>query len=292
MARFAPAVTAESLVQGVVTLFSLPDIYQQVERMIEDPRFTAVDIGEVIAKDPALSLRLLKLVNSSFYGFQARIDTISRAITVVGVADLKNLVLATSVVDTFNQISSDLVDMNDFWLQSIRCGVIARLLAKQSAVLHSERLFLAGLLSHIGRLILYQKLPELSEKVLKLADYNAALIPSIEQELLGFTFADVGGELIKSWSLPDALYEAIAYQLTPEVALAHRLDAQLLHIASVFSYQLVHDKQSISDLWNTIPVERRSVVSLEEDDLIFLLKQSEEDVAQFFDLLMSGKKCY
>jgi len=266
MAKFAPAVTAESLVQGMVTLFSLPDIYQQVER--------------------------IKLVNSSFYGFQARIDTISRAITVVGVADLKNLVLATSVVDTFNQISSDLVDMNDFWLQSIRCGAIARLLAKQSAVLHSERLFLAGLLSHIGRLILYQKLPELSEKVLKLADYNAALIPSIEQELLGFTFADVGGELIKAWSLPDALYEAIAYQLTPEVALAHRLDAQLLHIASIFSNQLVHDKQSISDLWNTIPVERRSVVLLEEGDLICLLKQSEEDVAQFFDLLMSGKKCY
>jgi len=292
MAKVTPAVTAESLVQGVVTLFSLPDIYQQVERMIEDPRFTAADIGEVIAKDPALSLRLLKLVNSSFYGFQARIDTISRAITVVGVADLKNLVLATSVVDTFSQISSDLVDMNEFWLQSIHCGVIARLLAKHCAVLHSERLFLVGLLSHIGSLILYQKLPELSEKVLKLANYNAALIPSIEQELIGFTFADVGGELIKAWSLPDALRESIAYQLTPEIALAHRLDAQLLHIASIFSDQLVHDQPSISDLWNTIPVERRSVVSLEEDDLVFLLKQSEEDVAQFFDLLMSGKKCY
>ncbi len=284
--------TAKSLVQGVVTLFSLPDIYQQVERMIEDPRFTAADIGEVIAKDPALSMRLLKLVNSSFYGFQARIDTISRAIIVIGITDLKSLVLATSVVDTFSQISSDLVDMNDFWLQSIHCGIIARLLAKHSAVLHSERLFLTGLLSHVGSLVLYQKLPKLSEKVLKLANYNVALVPSIEQELIGVTFADVGGELIKAWSLPDALHESIAYQLTPEKALAHRLDAQLLHIASIFSRQLVYDKQSIFNLWKTIPIERRSVVSLTPDELVLLLTQAEQDMAQFFELLMSGKKCY
>lgn len=285
-------VTAQSLVQEAADLFSLPDIYYQIKQMIDDPRFTAIDIGQVIAKDPALSARLLKLVNSPFYGFQARIDTISRAITIVGVNDLQNLILATSVVDSFNRISSELVDMTDFWMQSIHCGVIAKLLAKESAVLHAERLFLAGLLHNIGALVLYQKLPELSSKVLKLADYNQSLVPVIEQELIGFTFADVGGQLARSWCLPDSLAEVIAYQLTPEMALVHRLDAQLLHVASVFCTTLVHDETKAEALWKTIPEERRSVLKIKPQVLFSLLLQAQEDVARIFELLAPGKKFY
>jgi HD-like signal output (HDOD) protein len=284
--------TAKELVQDISSLLSLPDIYYQVEQMIKDPRFTAVDIGRVIAKDPALATRLLKLVNSSFYGFQARIDTISRAMTIVGVQDLQNLVLATSVVDAFGGISSDLVDISDFWLQSINCGVIAKLLAKESAVLHGERLFLAGLLHKIGSLVLYQELPELSGKVLKLSDYDGALIPVVEQEIIGFTFADVGSELIKAWQLPDSLYEAIACQLSPDQALKYRVEAQLLYIATLFCSSLVYDEQDIIDLWQEIPLEYRSVVKIEGQALVALLMQAQEDVAQVFELLKPGKKFY
>ncbi|MBE0468460.1 MAG: HDOD domain-containing protein [Methyloprofundus sp.] len=292
MADTRVTLTAESLVQGSITLFSLPDIYHQIEKMVNDPRFTALEIGQVITKDPALSIRLLKLVNSSFYGFQSRIDTISRAVAIIGIKDLQNLIVATSVVDVFNGIPCDLVDMTDFWMQSVQCGVIAKLLAKESSVLHAERLFLAGLLHKIGALVLYQKLPELSAKVLKLADYNAELVPVIEQEMMGFTFADVGGELVKLWALPDSLYEAIAYQLTPEMALAHRLDAQILHIAAIFCTALVHDQDLVNELWVKIPLERRSLIGLDKKRFFTLLVQAQEDVRQFFQLLVSGKKFY
>ncbi|MDT8426880.1 MAG: HDOD domain-containing protein [Methyloprofundus sp.] len=292
MADTRVTLTAESLVQGSITLFSLPDIYHQIEKMVNDPRFTALEIGQVITKDPALSIRLLKLVNSSFYGFQSRIDTVSRAVAIIGIKDLQNLILATSVVDVFNDIPCDLVDMTDFWMQSVQCGVIAKLLAKESSVLHAERLFLAGLLHKIGALVLYQKLPELSAKVLKLADYNAELVPVIEQEMMGFTFADVGGELVKLWALPDSLHEAIAYQLNPEMALAHRLDAQILHIATVFCTALAYEQDSVNELWAKIPRERRSIISLDQGLLFSLLLQAEEDVRQFFELLVSGKKFY
>ncbi len=284
--------TAKEVVQDVMTLFSLPDIYYQVEQMIKDPRFTAVDIGEVIAKDPALAARLLKLVNSSFYGFQARIATISRAITIVGVQDLQSLILSTSVIDTFECISSDLVDMTDFWLQSINCAVIAKALAKENAVLHGERLFLAGLLHKIGTLVLYQKLPDLSSKVLQIAGNDASLVAAVEQEIIGFTFAEVGSELIKAWQLPDSLAEAIACQLSPDHALKYRLDAQLLHIASIFCTALVYDEQDIIELWRDIPLEYRSVVNIEEQALVALLVQVQEDVAAVFGLLKPGKKFY
>jgi len=292
MANQKEQITAESLVQGAVTLFSLPDIYHQIERMVDDPRFSAVDIGEVISKDPALSMRLLKLVNSSFYGFQSRIDTVSRAVSIIGVKELQSLVLATSVVDVFKEIPDDLVDMTDFWMRSVHCGVIAKLLAQKHSVLHAERLFLAGLLHAIGSLVLYQKLPALSAKVLKLSNYDSVIIPVIEQEMMGFTFADVGGELVKSWSLPNSLYEAVAFQLTPEMALAFRLDAQILHIATVFCTQVVQDIDSVEELWGSITLEKRSIIKLDSQQLFALLTQAQEDVSQFFELIASGKRFY
>ncbi len=183
--------TAQTLIQGSVELFSLPDIYFQISEMINDPRFMAHDMGLVISKDAALSARLLKIVNSSFYGFQAKIDTISRAITIVGIEDLKSLVLATSVIDKFNKIPAELVDMTEFWMRSIYCGMMAKLLAKKSSVLHYERLYVAGLLSDLGSLVLYNLLPEESFEVLLAADYDRLKIAGLEREMIGFTHADV-----------------------------------------------------------------------------------------------------
>jgi len=88
------------------------------------------------------------------------------------------------------------------------------------------------------------------------------------------------------------LYEAIAYQLTPEMALAHRLDAQILHVATIFCTALVYDQDSVSELWEAIPFERRSVISLDQKQFFSLLLQAQEDVRQFFELLVSGKKFY
>ena len=98
--------TPESLVQGSIQLFTLPDIYLQIHQLLNNPQTSANDIGAAISKDPALSARLLRIVNSSYYSFKARIDTISRAITIVGIDDLQNLVLATSVIDKFSKMAS------------------------------------------------------------------------------------------------------------------------------------------------------------------------------------------
>ncbi len=155
-------ITPQLLIKDSLQLFSLPDIFFQISEMINDPRFSVKDIGLVIGKDPALSARLLKIVNSSFYGFQSRVDRVSRAVTIVGVEELKNLVLATSVVAKFNNIPTELVDMTDFWLRSVKCGLITKFLAIENSVLHHERLFLTGLLHNLGSLVFYYKLPNKS----------------------------------------------------------------------------------------------------------------------------------
>lgn len=252
--------------------------------MISNPKYTAKDMGVVISKDPALTARLLKIVNSSFYGFQARVDTISRAITIVGVEDLKNLVLATSVIDKFTAIPAELVDMTDFWMRSVHCGMTAKLLAKKSCVLHHERLFIAGLLHDIGSLILYHLLPEKSLQVLLAAEYSRARIAKLEQEIIGFTHAEVGAELIKSWGLPDSLFEAIGCYLTPDLSKAHQLDTYLVNLAT-FLTNNCRQNDFTEELCNNLTLKAISVIRLDIEQVQNVVYQVDEEFTQVFQLM-------
>jgi HD-like signal output (HDOD) protein len=280
-----------ALIQDSVELFSLPDIYYQVSIMINNPRFTAKDMGQVIAKDPGLSVRLLRIVNSSFYGFESRIDTISRAITIIGIEDLQNLVIATSFIDKFSKIPSELIDMTDFWLQSVQCAVIAKLLAKESSVLHSDRLFLTGLLHNIGALIFYHKLPDKALEVLQAANHDRRLIPGLERKHIGFTHAELGAELIKSWGLPESISEAIGCYLTPENSQEHKLDSYLLCLAS----RLVNvgpQDISVEEVVDEFTLGAISITRLDIEQIVKVMQQVDKEFSQVFELMAPDKKVH
>jgi HD-like signal output (HDOD) protein len=231
--------SASAAVAEVKDLFSLPDIYFQLNQMIRDPRYSMGDIGAVIAKDPALSARLLRLVNSSFYGFQSKVDTISRAIAIVGIDDLYNLVVATCVVDRFAKIPTYLVDMTAFWMRSVHCGVVTKLLGKHCADLNIERLFLGGLLHDIGSLVLYQVMPEESARVMLAANHERRRLLGFEQEIIGFTHAEVGRELLRLWGMPESLHDVVGFAMNPDAVKMHKLDAHLLGLA----IRLIDDRE-------------------------------------------------
>ena len=279
--------TPESLVQGSIQLFTLPDIYLQIHQLLNNPQTSANDIGAAISKDPALSARLLRIVNSSYYSFKARIDTISRAITIVGIDDLQNLVLATSVIDKFSKIPCDQIDITDFWLRSVNCGLIAKLLAKKRTVLHCERLFLAGLLHDIGSLILYNKMPDESLQVLLAANHDRRLIPDLEREIFGFTHASVGGELIKTWGLPESLSEAISFYLNPEMAHVHKLDTHILHVASRLC-DINTLGIPVDEVLLEIPTEVLNYINLDETAILQVMEQATEEFSQVFDNIGLG----
>lgn len=282
-------VTLESLTEESVELYSLPDIYFQINEIINDPRLGARDMGRIIQLDPSLSVRLLKIVNSSYYGFKSRIDTIERAITIVGLDDLLNLILATSVIDSFSDIPNDLADMTSFWFRSVNCALIARVLARKNAVLHCERLFLSGLLHDIGSLILYQKLPELSKQVLLASNRNRSLTGALEKQIIGFTHADVGSALFEKWGLPASLSASVKYYLKPELAQTYLLDTWLLSVAARLCDG---DEKSglphgiVSDLYiGSCNLKAMNAAEIDE-----VLSQAEYEFADVFDLLTSKKK--
>ena len=123
--------TPENIIQGVVGLISLPDVCIRVKEMVDDPNYSASDIGKIVSSDAALTARLLRIVNSAFYGFPARIETVSRAITIVGNRELRDLVFAATVAGIFEKVSSDLIDIESFWRHSVYCGIVSRIIAKR-----------------------------------------------------------------------------------------------------------------------------------------------------------------
>lgn len=229
------ALTPKELVTGSIRLVSLPEVCIRVNEMLDEPSVTAADLGQIISQDTSLTARLLKIVNSSYYGFQAKIETVSRAVTVVGLRELRGLVIAASAVETFSNVPDEILNKVRFWRHSLYCGVIARLLAEQCHVLHSERLFVAGLLHDIGKLIIAQRLPTETRMIALEADGGQRSEFEVEQDFLGFNHAEVGGELMKAWSMPETLFESVAYHHSPQQAETGIMETCLVHIANILT---------------------------------------------------------
>lgn len=229
------SMNAAELVKGIAKLASLPEVCVRVNEMVDDPRSSAAEIGKVISCDTALTAQLLRMANSAFYNFPSKVDTISRAVTVVGERELRYLVLALSAVRTFSQIPVELINMASFWRHNVYCGVVARLVAGQCHVLHSERLFVAGLMHDVGMLVMMNRAPELERQALLASESGEKEQYQAENELFGFDHAEVGGVLMRQWNIPEALCESVACHHDISKAENARLDAAIIHIANVIT---------------------------------------------------------
>ena len=220
------------LAQEVSTLFSLPEVVLRINKILDSPNPRNSELEEVIINDPALTAKILKIVNSAYYGFPSQIDTVSRAITLIGLHALRNLAFTSAIVTRFDGIPAELVDMDVFWYHSITSAVLARLLAKHFKSDQVERFFIAGLLSRIGKLIFFMHYPTQSADILRLKEKGDEIMTAAEIDFFGFSHAELGAELLKQWKLPPTIWQLIAFQLDPfSTEKEFRIDACLLHVA-------------------------------------------------------------
>ncbi|MGB5538980.1 MAG: HDOD domain-containing protein [Gammaproteobacteria bacterium] len=232
-------------------LLTLPAVYLRLKAVLDDPDYAVSDVEGAISSDPAIATRLLRQANSPYFGFASKIETISRAVGLLGSQQVHDLVLATSVAQTFSGISIEVMDMHAFWTRSVYCAVAARLLAVNCNILESERLFVAGLLRDIGHLVMYQSIPDESKAALLRAREDGRSLYEVEREVVGFDYAQLGGALLKQWGLPGGLWEPVQMHITPGQATDYALETSIVHIAGV-----------LSDVGQTGEDERDAFVSL------------------------------
>jgi HD-like signal output (HDOD) protein len=233
----AIAQDVESLVENSVQLGSLPTIVYQINEAVENPESSFSEIGAIISKDPALCARLLKIVNSSFFGFSSKVETITHAVTIVGMIQLRDLALATAIVNNFDGLPKNAINMKSFWRHSIAVGLAGRVIGIYLKESNPERFYVLGLLHDLGRLLLYLAVPEDMNRVLNI-NAEGGLLHESEMQILGWDHAEVGGVLLKKWNLPEQMVEGVRYHHNPSSAPNFHFEAAITHVADIVAQTL------------------------------------------------------
>lgn len=229
--------TPQALVENVLQLICLPEIYLRLQQIIDDPLHTREQVAEILAYDPSLSARVLRIANSSYYSFPREIETVASAVGIIGELDLRNLVLATSVVGSMNALNYKGVNIDEFWLHSLRCGITARLIARSVGGFNPEVMFLAGILHDLGILVIYQHDMALAAAVSRHIDEKHQLRDQAEREVLGFDHAEVGALLIEAWGLSEELSELTRCHHQYQLAQQNKHPALMLAFANLLANQ-------------------------------------------------------
>lgn len=276
--------TAADLVRHEVRLVSFPDIYFKIRQVLASPTSTARQISELVSKDTALSARLLKLVNSPFYGFAKKIDSIDRAVMVLGGNEISTLALGVSAMAVFKDIPPELITMRGFWEHSIACGVQAKVLGKAVGKMPSERLFISGMLHDIGRLIMFKKLPHASTEAIYYAKSNAMPLFEAERDVIGFDHALVGSLLLEEWKFPESLVANVRWHHAPS-EVSESLEPAVIHLSDVLAVALCRTPRGSTMVppldhaaWERLGLEPEALIaSAEEAD-----REIEDIQAAFF----------
>ena len=229
----AAIMTLDELLEQDSELFSLPEIYIRVSELMENENSASAQIGKVVETDPALSSRILKMVNSAFYGIPKTIASISQAITILGRDRLRQILIGTVLSGVFGKAQSPVLVMEDFWYHSVKTAILARHLGNDSEISNeAESLFTAGLLHEIGRLIMAQKIPEQSSAIQKAIDMEGEDIMAAESRILGFTHCDVGGAFIEKWGLPALLADVAKFHHSPQLSESYTAETDIIYLAN------------------------------------------------------------
>jgi len=270
----------------ILELPTLPMILFKVNEIIAKPTSSANDIAGVIGKDTSLSARLLRIVNSAFYGFPSRIDSVSRAVAIIGTRQLGTLASGVTIINMFRDIPSDIIDMKSYWKHSIACGVYARIIAGYKGIQNTERLFLSGLLHDIGRLILYNYTPDHAVYALTKAKLTRSFLKEVEDGHLNFDHAKTGGLLLKRWKLPLLMEHAVRYHHDPQES-RYPLEPSIVHLADIMAHAMGIGSsgerfvpQLDPDAWECI--------GLSANSLDVITKQADRHIEEIFTFFYSN----
>jgi len=264
---------------------SLPAVHAELGRVISNPQSSAEDVARVIRRDTGLAASLLRLVNSSFYSFPSQIETISRAVTLVGTTQLANLALGTTVLGMFREIPKELVNMETFWRHSIATGILAGNLARRRGERDPERLFVAGLLHDVGLLMMYRTIPDKSLLVQRFIRERGALLHQAEMNILGFDHAMLGGMMLRKWNLPYPLVNAVLRHHTPDRGERH-MEPALIHVANVMAAAMDNGPTG-EPFIQPLNLVAWEATGLSPEDLSPAARESEEQIAEVCQALFA-----
>lgn len=277
----------ELLLNDVKDIAPLPKAYLRIQELVNDPDSSLDELTAVIANDPGLTARILRIANSAYVGLPSKVDTIARAVQILGLNQVHDLALASAAVGSLFRIQSKALDVHDFWRRSIYCAIVARVTARRCGIRNAERLFVSGLLHEIGNLLIAFKEPPLYSEMRDTAIRRQVPLAQVQREFVRYDYAMASAELLKRWQLPESLYMPVALhtrslsQSPP--ALAH--DVAMIHMGAAISRAAMWTSEADEPVppFDTVAVQ---LTELDETAVEQIMSETDQGVVEAMSLLL------
>jgi HD-like signal output (HDOD) protein len=224
-----------NIVQMDVKLPTMPTVLGELQSVTSDENASATSVGEVIVKDPSLTAWVLKLVNSPFFGFSVKVDTVTRAVALLGIEQIKTLAMGGMLQNLVVRMPKGILNLDDFWRHSIATAIAAQSIWKIMGKADSERLFVAGLLHDCGILALAYTAPDIAKALSNSFNTTNKLRYIVEQEILSFDHARLGGMLLHRWNMPLPLVMSVLRHHQVEHPERYT-EAAVIHLADIIAF--------------------------------------------------------
>ncbi len=236
--RQAKREKTELILSNVYNLPAIPAIMMEIARLLEKPNATANELARIIGRDQGIASKVLSIANSPLYGLPRKVSTIDFAILIIGFEDIRNIVTALSMVESFKNKTDKNLNQKQFWLHSILTGLAAKKFAEELGYKNGSEAFVAGLIHELGIPVIHKYFHTnfivITEKV-KTAKIS---FMESEYEVLGLTHQEIGRYLAIKWNLPLSLCDAILNHHTPNLSKESRTLTALIHLADYATNKL------------------------------------------------------
>lgn len=285
MSRPRPA-DISTLIEKNLTIPTIPDVAAKALRALNNPNTSAPKIAAVIQEDQGLTARVLQVANSAVYGLTREVKSLPQASMLLGFDTLKSIIITVSARGLYKRFG--LVE-RDLWQHSVACAIAAQQVADFKDVPGKEEAFVAGLMHDVGKVVMNNSERDRFMKSCELRKDRGMTDIEAEQEVFGFTHADVGSLLVKRWGLSEALQHAVFLHHEPD--LAHSLASgfepmvYVTHVADQICYRLGHGVKPAGDDEDTVDLEALDVLGILEDEFVDLCQKIDAQYRQAGDSL-------
>ena len=277
----------ELMIMTASDLPTIPVVATKVMQLIESGNVTAEELSRVVASDPAVAARVLKISNSSYYGCQRQIQTLSHAIVVLGFATLKSLIVAASVKQVYQPYG---LTEKMLWEHSFGAGLAARIIAKETRLAREEEAFLGGLFHDIGKIIMNSMDSKQFQEVMQRCYNDGLSFEEAEQRVYPYTHSEVGGLVIKKWNFPDMLMHAVlnhhSFYFDDDVDASQINLTCVVGLADMFCHKVgigIREPEEELDLMQTVPARRLGLTEERLEKLMALFTEAYEKDKSFFN---------
>jgi putative nucleotidyltransferase with HDIG domain len=274
----------KQVISNIRNLPTPPIVFHQIQKVISDPKVSSSQIAAILAEDPAMSVKVLKLTNSAFYGLSREIESVKEAVVIVGLEAIRNLVLSASVLDMFKGKAQDVEFQERFWRHSLATAFCSRIMARRlrhRGMVDPDAAFSAGLLHDIGKIVLccflsaeYKAFDEAREKDSISPTYE------VETSVLGYNHTQIGSLLASQWKLPHKIVEAVAYHHSPHIDDGSDPIAFVVYLGNLVAKRAFLDPHSEAHLIGEVDPRVLEYMNVTDEDLKYYAEQLKQEYAK------------